>query len=160
MPPPTRMVRSSSFQLLKQTSNPAQVGFFYFAYYGKIIIQGTNILVVMNVMFLESMLVFLAPVLKKYIRLLINLVIVLGTRLYCENRKNIAYDIKNPRPKPGLKNVMFFNERSYSSRSYEKNYIRFLINLVIVLGTRLYCENRKNIAYDIFSTIKLTLKEN
>ena len=44
-------------------------------------------------MFLESMLVFLASVLKNYIRFLINLVIVLRTRLYCENRKNIDYDI-------------------------------------------------------------------
>ena len=55
---------------------------------------------------------------------------------------------------------MFLESMLVFLASLLKNYIRFLINLVIVLGTRLYCENRKNIAYDIFSTIKLTLKEN
>ena len=30
-----------------------------------------------------------------------------------------------------------------------KNYIRFFINLVFVLRTRLYCENLKKIAYNL-----------
>lgn len=55
---------------------------------------------------------------------------------------------------------MFLESMLVFLASLLKNYIRFLINLVIVLGTRLYCENRKNITYDIFSTIILTLKEN
>lgn len=42
---------------------------------------------VRNVMFLESMLVFLASLLKNYIRFFNNLYFVLRTRIYCEDHK-------------------------------------------------------------------------
>ena len=46
-----------------------------------------------KVMFLESMLVFLASFLKNYTRFFINLYFVLCTRIYCEDHKNFAYKI-------------------------------------------------------------------
>ena len=48
-----------------------------------------------NVMFLGSMLVLLAPLLKNYIRFFINLSSHLWCSIYCENHPNIACNVES-----------------------------------------------------------------
>lgn len=74
------------------------------------------------------MLLFVLQIFVTCIRFFTNLVFVLRTRLYCVNRKNIAYKIKHSSFGWSVRNVMFLESMLVFLALVLKNYIRFFIN--------------------------------